>query len=326
MNRPSSTSASSGSPGTLLRRALLFGCCIAAMLTVLVVAGPSAAPSEYMRATVPKNERLRAIGSPKVVLIGGSNLSYGVDSKRLEEAFCKPVANMGLTALVGFRFAVDEVIGELGEDDVVIVSLENSMFTRPDRYEDALATVVDYRPAALALLPWYQRPRMIVALGVLHAQSLRDHVFESWRQGWRAPVYRKRVFNAQGDLVNQLEEPRMAIPPPDPDEFDALFAAEGFWPIAERLMTAAEARGAKVVFSWCPLAERVNLPEERAKLSATLMEHGLTVAGTPSDYVYADSLFYDSWYHLHLHGRRVRTERMVKDVCGALPGACCEAE
>ncbi|MBK9175592.1 MAG: hypothetical protein IPM46_04495 [Flavobacteriales bacterium] len=273
-----------------------------------------------------KNERLRAIGSPKVVLVGGSNLSYGVDSEHLEKAFCRPVANMGLTALVGFRFAVNEVVGELGAGDVVIVALENSMFMRPDRFEDALATVVDYRPASLTLIPWHQRPRMIVALGVLHVQSLRDHVLESWKQGWGAPVYRRRVFNAQGDLVNQLDEPGLAIAPPDPAEFDTLVVAEGFWPIADVLQREAQARGASVVFSWCPVAERVDQPEERAELRTAMLAHGLTVAGVPSDYVFPDSLFYDSWYHLHTEGRWLRTERMVNDVCVAFPGACCATE
>lgn len=321
---PSSTSASDGA-GRFLLRAIGFAALVGALMMMLTIWGPPAAPSEYMRATISKNERLRAIGSPKLILIGGSNLSYGVDSRRLEQAFCRPVANMGLTALVGFRFAAEEVMDEIGEGDIIIVSLENSMFVKPDRDEDALATVIDYRPASIKHIPWPRRPRMLMALGVLHVQSMRDHLLEWWRQG-RSPEYRKRVFNAQGDMVNQLEEAPMEIPAPDPAEFDTLCIGDDFWPIAEELITRAKERKASVVFTWCPVAERVDLPIERAAVDAELRSRGMKVAGIPSDYVFAASLFYDSWYHLHTVGRSQRTERMIRDVCATLPAACCAAD
>lgn len=324
MSMPSSISASDGA-GRFLLRAIGFAALVGVLMMMLSIWGPPAAPSEYMRATVLKNERLRAISSPKLILIGGSNLSYGVDSPRLEEAFCKPVANMGLTALVGFRFAAEEVRDRIGQGDVIIVSLENSMFMRPDRNEDALATVIDYRPSSLEHIPWPRRPRMLMALGVLHVQSMRDHLLEWWRQG-RSPSYRRRVFNAQGDLVNQLDDPPMEIPAPDPAEFDTLYIGDDFWPIAEDLITRADERGASVVFTWCPVATRVDSPIERSMVDAELRSHGLNVTGIPADYVFADSLFYDSWYHLHAEGRRQRTERMIRDVCAALPGACCDAD
>lgn len=301
---------------------MVFAAMVGLLLLAITLWGPPAAPSEYMRATVQKNERLRAIKSPKVILIGGSNLSYGIDSRRLEEAFCRPVANMGLTALVGFRFASAEVMDQIGKGDVVVVSLENSMFMVPDRDEDALATVIDYRPESIEHIPWARRPRMLAALGVLHLQSLRDQALEWWRQG-HSPTYRKRVFNEAGDLVNQLTESRMEIPAPDPAEFDTLYIGTSFWSISDALVQRAKAKEAQVVFTWCPVAERVDLPVERSIVNRELRSHGLTVAGDPADYVFADSLFYDSWYHLHTAGREQRTERLIADVCSELAAACC---
>jgi hypothetical protein len=324
MSTRSSTSASDRGPAALLLRTSLFAGMVMAALAACVQWGPPAAPSDYMRATVVKHNRLRSIGSPKVVLVGGSNLTYGVDSERMEKAFCKPVANMGLTALLGFRFATNEVVDALGKGDVVIIALENSMFTQPDRYADALATVIDYRPASMHYIPWQRRPRLWAGLGVLHAQSLYERMKELYRSGGLPPVYRKRVFNVQGDMVNQLTEPAPEIPSPDPAEYDTVFVAEAFWPIAEDFVEQARERGAQVIFSWTSVAQRVHDPAETADVEAALRAHGLTVAGHPADYVFPDSLFFDSWYHLHAHGRQLRTERMITDVCTVLAGDCCE--
>ncbi len=321
---PSSTSASDRGALRFLVRFAAFGSLVGLVLFACALLGPPAAPSEYMRATVAKHERLRSIASPKVVLVGGSNLAYGIDSERLEQALCKPVANMGLTAVLGFRFIVNEVADELGPGDVVIVALEHSNYRRPEKMDDALATVLDYRPASFTYIPWWQRPRMAASLGVLHLQSLRDELVASARNGWEVPGYRKRVFNVQGDLVNQLQQPKERIADPDPAEFDTLFVDDGFWPVADDLEQKARAKGATILFTWTSLAQRVYRPAECAAVDAALRAHGLAVLGHPQDLVYPDSMFYDSWYHLHAEGRRQRTETMIRQLCAERPALCCE--
>ena len=46
----------------------------------------------YDASLIDKVERLKSIAGPKIVLIGNSNLSFGIDSERLEQAsfaFCR---------------------------------------------------------------------------------------------------------------------------------------------------------------------------------------------------------------------------------------------
>lgn len=50
----------------------------------------------YQASLIDKVERLESIQEPKIVLIGDSNLAFGIDSERIEEAFGMPVVNMGL--------------------------------------------------------------------------------------------------------------------------------------------------------------------------------------------------------------------------------------
>ena len=50
----------------------------------------------YQASLIDKVERLESIEEPKIVLIGDSNLAFGIDSEKIEEGHGIPVVNMGL--------------------------------------------------------------------------------------------------------------------------------------------------------------------------------------------------------------------------------------
>ena len=320
---PSSTSASRALRFAL-RAALFIGLALQVLLAA-VLWGPPAAPSGYMGSTVLKNERLHAIASPKVVLVGGSNLTYGVDSERLEKALCAPVANMGLTAMLGFRFVAEEALAGTGQGDLLIVTLEHGTYRLPDPAPDALATVIDYHPRSIRFVPWRQRPRLVASLGVLHLQSLRDHCWH-WITKGSAPGYTVREFLDNGDIVSHLDAPMGPIPEPEKAVFDTLVIDPAFWPMAEAFLARVREKGAQAVFTFPSMAQRIYDREVQQALKDSLLAHGMPVLGDPSDYVFADSLFYDSWFHLRRQGRAERTTRMIRDLCGAMPERCCTKE
>ena len=84
--------------------------------------GPHISTIDYLGGVRAKQERLASLGSPKVVLVGGSNVTFGLDSPLLEEALCRPVVNMTIHASLGFRFMVEQLDGGLGKGDLVSLS------------------------------------------------------------------------------------------------------------------------------------------------------------------------------------------------------------
>ena len=50
----------------------------------------------YQAATQDKVRLLKQTKGPKIVLIGNSNLAFGIDSAQIEQAFGMPVVNMGV--------------------------------------------------------------------------------------------------------------------------------------------------------------------------------------------------------------------------------------
>lgn len=100
---------------------------------------------EYSSAIFKKVQRLESLKSPKIILVGNSNLVFGIKSELIEKAFNRPVENLGFHAGAGNVFNERLALFNIGEGDIVIVS--NLTYDDKDRigdYELALITVENY--------------------------------------------------------------------------------------------------------------------------------------------------------------------------------------
>ena len=75
----------------------------------------------YNAALLDKVDRLKAIQEPKIVLIGNSNLPFGMKSELLEETFQMPVVNMGMHGSLGNAFHEEMAKINVQEGDIIIL-------------------------------------------------------------------------------------------------------------------------------------------------------------------------------------------------------------
>lgn len=310
-------------PGTLIRRAGLFGLLVLSVLACFYCFGPSVSPVDYLGAARQKQGRLKQLGSPKVVVIGGSNAAFGIDGAALEQGLCKPAVNMGLHAALGFRYMTAEVVDQLGSGDVVIVALEYSNFEKPDRMEDVLSVTIDRVPGALAFVPWWHKPQVVFELAVWRMQAAWNVLVHDADPFVQSLVYNMHAFDEHGDMVAHLLQPIPIERKNEPEEFDTLFVDERFWPMAMEFNERAKAAGAMALFSWPSVARSMYRAADCEAVEQAMRTHGLTVVGSPADYAFPDSMFFDTWYHLHTEGRAHRTSILLRDICRTEPALCC---
>lgn len=318
-----SSSTSSSDPFRLLLRALGFGACVGALLLVALYFGPHASRVDYMGAVAAKHARLRSLPSPKVVIIGGSNAAFGMDSERLGKALCRPVVNMSIHASLGFKFMVEEVKAELDNGDLVIAALEHSGYSKPVKDNDLHILTVDRFPEALGFVPWTTRPRLVLGVGVMRQQAAWKVLSGAWKDDSPAPVYRASGFNGEGDLVSHL-----GLPVVDPDavertEYHEPIIASEFWSIAQELADSVKAHKGELVFILPAIARSSYRPEVDRTIRTALAEHGYTVLGTEGNNVQPDSSFHDTHYHLRAVGRQLRTATLIEDLCRSGTVQCC---
>lgn len=75
----------------------------------------------YTAGLLDKVAYLESLNEPKIILIGNSNLAFGVDSQRLEEEFGMPVVNMGFHGGLDNAFHEEMAKINVTKGDIVIV-------------------------------------------------------------------------------------------------------------------------------------------------------------------------------------------------------------
>ena len=75
----------------------------------------------YSASLIDKMERLDSIEEPKVVLIGNSNLAFGINSKMIEEKFGMPVVNMGFHGSLGNAFHEEMAKINITPGDIYVI-------------------------------------------------------------------------------------------------------------------------------------------------------------------------------------------------------------
>lgn len=318
-----SSSTSSSEPLRLLIRVLLF-CSIP--ITILGAAyrwGPHASRIDYMGAVAMKHARLDALPSPKVIIIGGSNAAFGIDSERLEKVLCMPVVNMSIHASLGFRFMVEEVKGSIGRGDLVIVALEHSCYSKSTKDNDLHILTADRYLGALHYMPWYQRPKVVVGIAVMRMQGRWKELSGAWKDDSLDPVYRANGFNAQGDVISHLDRPQREASRQQAVDFFEPYIGEEFDPLVRALAVEVNTHGGELVFTWPSIAKSSFRSTFHQAMRDGLRESGFEIIGRTEDYVYPDTLFYDTHYHLNAKGRQVRTTQLIRDLCASAQVHCC---
>lgn len=79
-----------------------------------------------------KHRRALSINSPKIIINGGSNLAFGINSPIIEKALNLPVCNLGIMAGLGLEYMIEQVKFYAKEGDVVVLVPEYFLYATPE--------------------------------------------------------------------------------------------------------------------------------------------------------------------------------------------------
>lgn len=268
----------------------------------------------YMASLVDKTERLQSIDEPRIILIGDSNLSFGMDSAMLEEATGMPVINMGLHGGLGNAFHENMVKLGISQGDIVIIC--HTTYSDED---------VILQPALAWITLEYHSQLWKIVRPADYLTLLRAYPGYAWKsvaskmQGSLGNVaaedtcYSRAAFNEYGDIVIRPEnsytftEGSVEVP-----EINDICVER-----LNELNRYVTEQGATLLVAGYPIGEGGFTPakaeydafeaELREKLDCEVISHF-------TDYFIPYDLFYDTNLHLSEEGARIRTAQLIEDL------------
>jgi hypothetical protein len=271
-----------------------------------------------------KFEILDSTPSPRVVLVGGSNVWYGIDSPMLEHELGQPAINMGICAPTTLEFQLAITESRLRKGDVVVISPEYHSWwlrysDRPDN--DLILQIIENTPEVVFDIDWDQMKTILdrLLLGRV-GYMLRESVASALNRDGPSPE--RNFMNGRGDFIIHRRRPWPGGFPQRPlrriPEEDRIRRTVG---VVNRFHASCMDRGVQVFLSYPPL------PEEYFAASADVIaflreriEPTVTVPfiDEPSMMTQPAERFYDSPYHPMFEGTLERTGVLARSLASAL--------
>lgn len=272
----------------------------------------------YQASLIDKVNRLNSINQPKIILVGHSNLSFGINSERIEEALGMPVVNLGLHGGLGNAFHEQIAKSNITEGDIIVIC--HSSYSDTDEIPDpSLAWITyDYNAELWSVIREKDYKKMLSA----YPYYLKSSYF-LWITG-RGNIdpggcYSRSAFNEYGDVVYKPESEQM-----DVDAYFALIPT--LVPTINdicvnrlnELNQYVNEQGAAMVVAGYPIAygkyaefTEYDFDRFQSQLDELL---DCEIISHYADYFYPYDYFYNTNLHLTTEGTEVRTTQLISDL------------
>ncbi len=257
-----------------------------------------------------KDSMLRHVEAPRIIFVGGSNLSFGLNSQLIKDQLELNPINTGVHAGVGLKFMLENTIEYVQAGDLVVLVPEYHHFlvSYANGSDELLRVVLDVYPNKVADLSIEQISNLLPYL-----PKFLKSKFElgEYRKVVEPEFYGRHSFNRYGDVFQHWDNEKLAFGPTD--------KGGGYHPeIMPHLIQFREdvrQKGAKMLVSYpCLQDESFGiLAEEIKQIEQDYKQAGFDLIGTPENYILPDSLLFNTYYHPLKEGLDLRTEQFIND-------------
>lgn len=292
---------------------------------VLGICLPSQYSQTYYGELAEMYQKLQSAEGKKIVVLGNSNVAFGVDSA-LAESLLKEagldysVCNFGLYGALGTKMMCELADGQIGDGDIVILT--------PELVPQSLSAYFSAEEAWNALdsdMGLYQEfpseMRSSLIGGYFGYISGKISSFQRGEPQQGSGVYAKSSFDENCDLKNYPRPYNVMAGGCDsnnPITFDSALFTESFIAYINEYAERLNKRGARIFYSFAPMNAGAVSAGEAQKAESFAQSLGDAVSfriiSNIQDYIMDSEWFYDSNYHLNESGMTVRTVRLVNDI------------
>jgi len=305
-----------------LLRCILFTLLLGAVLCAALFWVKNPVAGESVLGALPdKHELLEKAPSPKIIFVGGSNLSFGLDSERISEAFHMPVVNTGIHGGIGLKYMMSDVLPYVRKNDIVVLAPEYAYFHDLIYYGEIelVSVLFDVFPEGRQFISLHQWERLAPSVLRYAATKIMDIPLGVVRSLMGQPkttdIYRRQSFNRFGDAVAHWNKPNEIVVCAEKCSGKETVNPDVLADIHE-FKSNVQKTGALLimlppVYQECSFNHREFIIN---RIEYELRKNGPAYMASPLRYRLPDGYFLNTPYHLNKKGVDLRTTMMIEDL------------
>ena len=267
-------------------------------------------------------DRLKKTDGKKIVIIGNSNVSFGVESRLFEELITDfdssyAVVNFGLYGSIGTKTMLDLAKNYIKKDDIVILI--------PEEYNQSMSLYFSAKEVWYALdsnrsmfndLDSTSKEALIGNYVNYVSTKYEHHKNKKPTLG----VYSVSSFDERCDLVNYKRDYNIMYNDYDENyliNLNEITIDDSFIEYVNNYNNDIVSKGAKMYYSFSPMNKKAinNTQDEiNAFYNKLRIKLNFPIISDINTYIMDSDWFYDSNYHMNTSGMKLRTSLLVNDL------------
>lgn len=260
-----------------------------------------------------KDSLLRETSSPRIIFIGGSNLSFGLNSQLIYDSLHINPINTAIHANLGLIYMMNHALPFIKKNDIVIISPEYHQFYGDIAYgsEELLRTLAEISPREISML---KRQQLINIAAELPKYSFsKFEPTEYFVKPDLTGLYAVNSFNKFGDAYIHWNKPQEKGKPDQSitQAFNADIIAQ-----MKNFEQALKSKEATLYITF-PCYEATSFNNNKQQIAQVFTEvknNHFNVLGDPEQFKMPDSLIFNTNYHLTKEGVDLRTNLLISDL------------
>lgn len=288
--------------------------------TVIILVGiflptSTAVRNSLLFAQFDKEELLKSTTGKRIVFIGGSNLSFGLNSQMIKDSLDLNPINTAIHANIGLQFMLNKTFDLIRTGDIVVICPEYDQYYGSFAYgaEELLRMVLDVSSDNLKNIGIKQAINISPYIFKYAFSKYNPFEYTKSNKKNKIDVYTRSAFNKYGDVDIHWNLPQEKFTP-----FGEVSGNLNEHIIAELKIfaTKLKEKGCTVYLTF-PAYQDISFDKSSTKIATvyqTLNKSGIQLLGNPKLYRFPDKFMYNTPYHLTKAGVAIRTELLINDL------------
>ena len=287
---------------------------------LLLLPVTSRAKQSFIFSEIKKDSLLIHVESPRIIFVGGSNLSFGLNSAILKDSLNLNPINTGVGIGLSLKYMLDHTLQYVRGGDIVVLSPEYQHFFRDVDYGSKvmLGIVLDVNRSNIRLLNMKQIINSVRSCGEFIFSKLNPMDYINDNAGY--DIYGTGVYNQFGDasshwLMERREGTPFKVINPETYNPKVVEALQEY----EQIIRNKKA----ILLVTYPGVQDISFyrsQEAIEKVKKGLIASDLKILGTAERYLMPDSLLFEAPYHLNKQGVDYKTRLLIEDIKSWMSG------